>query len=450
MSSPAGSDRPRKREPQHLETVDYNEVAGDTDAPGSGDPKTARSIHSSRRRSLVGKSFGDLELQAELGRGGMGIVFKARQRSLDRIVAVKLLLSEYAQDPTRLARFYAEARAAACLDHTNIVQIYQVGECEVGHYFAMEYVEGKPLDEIIASKRIPIESAIAVVAVVADAVHYAHSKGIIHRDLKPNNIMIDKKTRRPVVMDFGIVKFVGKSSSLTQQGAVVGTPAYMAPEQAGDSAGEVGPHSDVYSLGAILYSMLTGRPPYEEETALRTILRVIGPDMPPSPRTLHGYIPVGLDDICMRCLSKMPADRFASAKELAEALREFRARGDLPKGAATVRRPKAARTIAGEIPIVYLVPSGSRKVIEVMAGCATVGRAVNCDIIIRAGDVSKQHCRIKIDEDGVVVEDLGSANGTFVNDTQVNVSPLRNKDLLRIADHEFVVRFADEDGANED
>jgi predicted Ser/Thr protein kinase len=444
MSSHAGSDRPRKPVPHHLETVGSSEIAGDTDAPGN--PATARSIKSSRTRSLVGKSFGDLELLAELGRGGMGIVFKARQKSLERTVAVKLLLSEYAQDPTRLARFYAEARAAACLDHTNIVQIYQVGECEVGHYFAMEYVEGKPLDEIIASKRIPIESAIAVVAVVADAVHFAHSKGIIHRDLKPNNIMIDKKTRRPVVMDFGIVKFVGKSSSLTQQGAVVGTPAYMAPEQAGDSAGEVGPHSDVYSLGAILYSMLTGRPPYEEETALRTILRVIGPDMPPSPRMLHDHIPAGLDEICMRCLNKMPADRFASAKELAEALREFRATGGIPKGAVTLPRAKAARTIPSEVPVVYLVPSGSRKVIEVLAGCATVGRAVNCDIIIRAGDVSKQHCQIRVDEEGVVVEDLGSANGTFVNDMQVNVSRLRNRDLLRIAEHEFVVRFADEDG----
>jgi serine/threonine protein kinase len=432
-----------------LHSAKFCEAVAVTDLPGEHvDPEIAGSdvtrdiaVAPPRRPTLLGRSFGDLELLAELGTGGMGIVFKARQKSLDRLVAVKLLLSEYAQDPVRLGRFYAEARAAASLDHANIVQVYQVGECEVGHFFAMEYVDGKPLDVIIASRRIAIESAVAVTALVADAVHFAHSKGIVHRDLKPSNIMIDK-ARRPVVMDFGIVKFVGKSSSLTQQGVVMGTPAFMAPEQAGDVADEVGPLCDVYSLGAILYSMLTGRPPFEEETALRTILKVIGPDAPPSPRSLQPHVPEELDQICMRCLRKTPSERFPSAKALAEALRAYRPTGSAPKAEATLPRAKAAPTVVTELPRIYLVPSGSRKVIRVGPGRTLIGRTSECDIIIRAGDVSKQHCQILIDEEGVIVEDLDSANGTYVNDTKIKRQKLVHKSLLRIADHEFVVRYS--------
>jgi serine/threonine-protein kinase len=446
MSNPAKADGPSDSQhafAQRAETLAYIEGAGETGSTSSPVRATKgdNPLESSRRPSLVGQSFGDLELLAELGRGGMGIVFKARQKSLERLVAVKLLLTEYAQDPVRLARFYAEARAAASLDHTNIVQIYQVGECAVGHYFAMEYVDGRSLEYIIANKRISIESAAAVTAVVADAVHYAHTKGIVHRDLKPANIMIDQ-TRRPVVMDFGIVKFVGQSSSLTQQGVVMGTPAYMAPEQAGDTADRVGPHSDVYSLGAILYSMLTAKPPYEEQTALRTILKVIGPNMPPSPRSLQPHVPRPLDDICMRCLNKDPDQRFESAKELAEALRAFRATGSFAKGQATLPRAKAMPTLETELPRVYLVASATRKAIKVTPPRAIVGRTSECDIIVRASDVSKQHCQIIIEGDTVLVEDLGSANGTFVNDEQVERAPLTHKDRLRVADHEFIVRFA--------
>jgi serine/threonine protein kinase len=345
-------------------------------------------------------------------------------------------------DATRLARFLAEARAAARLDHRNIVQVYQIGQCTLGHYFAMEYVDGQSLDQIVQKATIPIPAAIAVVTVVADAVHYAHSKGIVHRDLKPANIMVDQ-AKRPVVMDFGIAKFVGKSSSLTQQGVIMGTPAFMAPEQAGEALEQVGPCSDVYSLGAILYMLLTGRPPFDEGTTLRTILKVIGPDRAPGIRSLRPEVPAELERICMKCMAKQPAERYPSAQALAEELRLFRS-GKSPKKPLLVaaKRSAADSTVKNASLVVYLVAESGGKRIRVADKRTIIGRTSECGVILKASDVSKQHCQICIDRGEVIVEDLGSANGTYVNDKKILRTGLKDGDQLRIADHAFVVKFA--------
>jgi serine/threonine protein kinase len=380
--------------------------------------------------SLAGSCFGDFEILSELGRGGMGVVLKARQKSLDRIVAVKLLLGEHSDNPVVVARFQSEARAAAALSHPNIVTVYQVGDCPLGPYFAMEHIEGGSLEALLQKGPVPVGAAVTLLIAVTEAVHYAHSKGVIHRDLKPANVMIDA-LRRPVVMDFGIAKFVGKSSALTQQGAIMGTPAYMPPEQAGEEFAQVGPHSDVYSLGAILYTLLAGKPPYEAETALRTILKVIGPEMPPPVRSLRPEVPAALERICMKCLNKQPADRFPTARALADELRRFRTAA---AGRSGTPSQKAAMT--------SLLLLGSGKQIRLFQGTTVIGRAADCDLVLRAADVSKHHCRIVFGPGEVVVEDLGSANGIAVNGETVERAVLHEGDRLSIAGHTFEVRLS--------
>jgi serine/threonine-protein kinase len=380
--------------------------------------------------SLVGSCFGDFEILAEVGRGGMGIVLKARQKSLDRIVAVKLLLREHKDNPVVMARFQSEARAAAALSHPNIVNVYQVGDCPLGPYLVMEYIDGGSLETRLQKGPVSIGSAVNLLIVVTEAVHYAHSKGIIHRDLKPGNVMIDA-LRRPVVMDFGIAKFVGKASALTQQGAILGTPAYMPPEQAGEEFAQVGPHSDVYSLGAILYTLLTGKLPYEAETALRTILKVVGPEMPPPVRSLRPEVPATLERICMTCLNKQPADRYPTARALADELRRFRTAAASRSGPPTQKATLAS--------LLLIAPD---KQIRLLPGTTVLGRAADCDLVLRAADVSKHHCRIVFGPGEVIVEDLGSANGTVVNGEVVERAALNEGDRLTIAGHTFEIRLS--------
>jgi serine/threonine-protein kinase len=385
--------------------------------------------------TLVGKTLGDFELLAEIGRGGMGVVFKAKQTSLERIVALKMLLSEHLREPVRLARFLTEARTIANLDHPNIIHIYQIGSCEHGHYFAMEYIEGQTLEAIVREKHpLPLVMATSLMMVVSEAIQHAHSKGIVHRDLKPANIMIDRH-RRPVVMDFGIAKYLGHSTSLTQQGTIVGTPAFMAPEQASEDLVPVGPHSDVYALGAILYMLLTGKPPYEGTTPLSTILKVIDPKPPAPVRELRPEAPAELERIVMSCLAKRPAERPTSAQALVEELRRFRA---VLSTIITAPPPKLLQVV--------LKVEATGKKIRLHKPITLAGRAPECSLVLRASDVSKHHCQISIDTDKVTVDDLGSANGTFVNGKQVKKARLRDGDELRIADHAFQVRIIEPEG----
>jgi serine/threonine protein kinase len=387
------------------------------------------------RMAAEGGALADFELIKVLGRGGMGVVYKARQKSLDRLVAVKMLLGESAQNPTTLSRFQAEARAAAGLRHPNIVAVYQIGECPDGHFFVMEYIKGPSLQTVLErqgeSLPLPILWAVNLIVPVVEAVHYAHTKGIIHRDLKPANIMIDRATNRPVVLDFGIARRMDEPAGLTRAGVVIGTPSFMPPEQAGEKVGAIGPPSDVYALGAILYRVLTGRLPYEADTALATLIMVAGPELPPPVRQLRPDVPQVLNAICMKCLSKRPDDRYPSAEALLQELKEFLSSPNDP--------PEAEREPEG--PLLILVSETTGGEIHLKRTTSVVGRGSDCDLVIKRPDVSKRHCRIFLRSDKAEVEDLDSVNGTSVNGQPVSRRELIDGDLLEIAEYAFRVRL---------
>jgi serine/threonine protein kinase len=252
----------------------------------------------------------------------MGIVYKARQPGLDRTVALKMLLPGSSSSPEDIQRFCLEARAAANLDHPNIVSIYDIGQQENQYYFTMAYVEGQSLAGLIRNKGmvLPFKESATIVQVIAEAIQYAHEKGILHRDLKPENILIDTQGR-PRVTDFGLARRLQADSRLTAAGQVLGTPSYMAPEQA-DGKHACGPAVDVYGLGAILYFLLTRRPPFLGETLMETLYKVVHEEVAP-PRQHNPAVPVELEAICLKCLRKDPAQRYASAGELATALRQW-------------------------------------------------------------------------------------------------------------------------------
>ena len=220
------------------------------------------------------RSFGDYELIRELARGGMGVVFQARQVSLNRIVALKMILSGQLALEAEVRRFYVEAEAAASLDHPGIVPIFEVGQHEGQHYFSMGFVEGQSLAQKVVNGPLPIREAAALVQQIAQAVHYAHEQGVIHRDLKPANVLLDAQGR-PRVTDFGLAKKVQSDNGLTANGQIMGTPSYMPPEQAAGQHDRVGPPADVYALGATLYCLVTGRPPFQSSSAVDTLLQVL-------------------------------------------------------------------------------------------------------------------------------------------------------------------------------
>jgi eukaryotic-like serine/threonine-protein kinase len=265
--------------------------------------------------------FGDYELLQEISRGGMGIIYKARQVSLDRIVAVKLLLlGQYASEEF-IHRFRIEASAAASLQHPNIVAIHEVGVHQGHHYFAMDFVDGPDLAQIVREQPLPAKQAAGYLKTIAEAIHFAHTRRILHRDLKPSNVLIDSNDQ-PRVTDFGLAKHLGSDSDLTRTGQVLGSPSFMPPEQALGDRGKMGPASDVYSLGAILYHSLTGRPPFVGETINSTLQQVECDEAVP-PRMLVPSVPADLETICLRCLQKTPSARFQTALELAEELGRF-------------------------------------------------------------------------------------------------------------------------------
>lgn len=266
------------------------------------------------------RQAGDYEIKGELGRGGMGVVYRARQITLNRIVALKMLTGRYG--PDELTRFLAEAETAAGLHHTNIIQIYDVGEMDRVPFFSMEYVESGSLADRLRAGPINERQTAELLISVARALHFAHRSGVVHRDMKPANILLDPEGV-PKVADFGIAKRLAADSALTLSGAVIGTPTYMAPEQAKGTSREVGAAADIYSLGTILYEMLAGRPPFlpdDSETALT--VRVILED-PVSPAFYRPGIPRDLETICLKCLEKEPPDRYDSAAAFAEDLRRY-------------------------------------------------------------------------------------------------------------------------------
>ncbi len=311
------------------DTTDDNTVGG-RKSPGAEAP--ARPIS-------VPKRFGDYELLSEIARGGMGVVYKAHQLSLDRVVALKVIRSGSFADDEELRRFRIESRAAAQLDHPHIVPVHEVGTCNGQDYFTMGYVEGQSLEGHLTAGPLSPREAAELLFQIATAIHYAHQKGVVHRDLKPSNILLARRdvstsdTSRgrssrvghsrldPRITDFGLALQLKSAERLTVAGQIVGTPSYMSPEQASGQVG-VGPSTDVYSLGALLYRMLTGRPPFRADSLL-DILQQVRTQEPVRPWQIDAGIPRDLETICLRCLAKEPGRRYATAGDLADDLARF-------------------------------------------------------------------------------------------------------------------------------
>jgi tRNA A-37 threonylcarbamoyl transferase component Bud32/tetratricopeptide (TPR) repeat protein len=271
---------------------------------------------------MPARYFGDYELLEELARGGMGVVYRARQVSLNRPVALKMILAGQLATPAAVQRFHIEAESAARLEHSNIVPIYEIGVHEGQHYYSMKLIQGgtladSPLKPDAGSRR-SLEEAAGLMAKVARAVQFAHQRGILHRDLKPTNILLDEEGE-PHVADFGLAKLADDNSGLTVSSAVMGTPAYMSPEQAEGGAKSLTTAADVYSLGAILYELSAGRPPFYADTAIATMRRVCE-EQPASLRRLNPIVDRDLETICLKCLCKNPEGRYATAAMLADDL----------------------------------------------------------------------------------------------------------------------------------
>ena len=282
--------------------------------------------------------FGDYQLLEEIDRGGMGVVYKARQLSLNRVVALKMILSGHLASQEDVQRFHSEAEAAANLDHPGIVPVYEVGQQGGYHYFSMGLIEGPSLASLVDQGPMPPREAAEIIQKVAEAVAFAHTHGVIHRDLKPANILLSQNPLpqsgshhadglahgwwTPRITDFGLAKRVQVDSDLTTAGQILGTPSYMPPEQARGDVAEVAEAADIYSIGAILYALLTGRPPFHGDHPLDVLIQVIEQDVK-SARELNGKIPRDLNTICLKCLAKDPRLRYQSSQALADDLQRF-------------------------------------------------------------------------------------------------------------------------------
>jgi WD40 repeat protein/tRNA A-37 threonylcarbamoyl transferase component Bud32 len=308
----ASADEYRRRFPRHAHRVDSTR---------HDEPITDHRPAADDLLALEGARLGDFELLEEIARGGMGIVYKARQISLNRTVALKVVRSGALADAQELARFRIEAEAAARLDHPGIVPVYQITESGGMRYYVMAFVDGPSLADRLKEGPLPAKMAAEIVQGAALAVHYAHMRGIVHRDLKPGNILLDRDGA-PRVADFGLAKRSEGGADLTMTGQVLGTPSFMPPEQASGDHSRVDERSDVYALGAVLYATVTGRPPFQAASQAETLRQVIH-EPPAAPQRLNPCISPDLATICLKCLEKAPGQRYASAHDLADDLRHF-------------------------------------------------------------------------------------------------------------------------------
>ncbi len=308
----------------------------DTSITVSLTPPSDRGSNPSSRSTLPAVDgdaipFGEYELLEEIARGGMGVVYKARQRRLNRTVALKMILSGQLADTAAVQRFYVEAEAAARLEHPGIVPIYEIGQLEGLHYYTMSYIEGRSLADILRDGPLETLEAVKLVRKVAQAIAYAHAHKVVHRDLKPANILIDH-SGEPKVTDFGLAKRLDSNDGLTATGEILGTLKFMAPEQAMARPSGIAEAADVYALGAILYTALAGQPPFTATNHVDLLLQVLQAE-PVSLRKLNPLVPSELDRICRRCLEKDPKRRYPSAAALAHDLNLF-LRGEPLEGAS--------------------------------------------------------------------------------------------------------------------
>ncbi len=343
-----------------------SEFAAQTTEDGSGSMPAgaAPGAHGSRR------SIGEYEILEEVSRGAMGVVYKARHRTLGRVVALKVMIAGEHASPEQVARFEKEARAAARLRHPNIVPIYEIGVEDGKHFFTMDFIEGTPLDVLIARRELTPRRALEIAAEVSDALEYAHSRHVIHRDIKPGNIMIDA-SGRPQIMDFGLAKEVDTDVKFTRTGTTIGTPSYMPPEQARGDNDKIDFRSDVYSLGAVLYEMLTGQVPFTGETMMNIVMKVIHDD-PLPPRRRNPRLHRDIQTIVLKAMEKDPARRYQSMAALSADIRRYvagemisaRPAGPVRRVAKTLRRHRAP-ILAGLV-IALLVSAASGAIIYVL------------------------------------------------------------------------------------
>jgi serine/threonine protein kinase len=305
------------------------------------DQRTSLDLEEAPDGALV-PYFGDYVLLEEIGRGGMGVVYKARQASLRRLVALKVLREGAFAGEDDRRRFQTEAEAVAALDHPGIIPVYEVGEYLGRRYFSMKYIPGRTLAARLDDYANRFDAAASLVVTLSIAIDHAHQRGILHRDLKPANILIDERNL-PLVTDFGLAKRVEGDSALTQSGAILGTPSYMAPEQGSGHRASITTAADIYGLGAILYALLTRRAPFAGDSVIDTLeqLRTRSPE---PPTRIDSRVPPDLEVICLKCLEKEPGRRYASAAALGDEGPSRRSRG-APCGASGTRSSRRSRVL---------------------------------------------------------------------------------------------------------
>src|SRR5213083_3092121 len=333
------------------------------DDPGREDCVVAPDRKRSARRAKIFADFGDYELLEVIGRGGQGVVYRARQKSLNRTVALKVIGLGHWATEAHLKRFRREAESAASLEHPCIVPIHEVGERDGSCYFSMKFIEGGQLDEVVRREPMPVRRAVELIAKVARTVHYAHEHHILHRDIKPGNILLDRQGE-PHLTDFGLARLVETESTVTRTLEVLGTPSYMAPEQAVGNNAQLTSATDIYGLGAVLYQLLTGHPPFAGGTTFETVRLVLDTE-PRQPRLLNPKIDRDLNTICLKCLDKDPQRRYASALALAEDLERWlkhepiwaRRTGIFTRGKKWLRRNPSIAVMAAML-LVLAVPLG--------------------------------------------------------------------------------------------